>query len=131
MIVIIDTSALLEWLLRTPRAAAVDAYLRESGAMICAPHSLDLEVVETLHLYVESGQISKPRALEALEDLQSLRIFRYGHEPYLPRIWELRGSTSAGLAAFLALAETLSVPLLTCDSELAEVAGHQARVVVL
>jgi predicted nucleic acid-binding protein len=46
----------------------------------------------------------------------------------LPRIWQLRDSASAYDAAYLALAEALDAPLLTCDGKLARSHGHTAKV---
>ena len=48
----------------------------------------------------------------------------------LPRIWELRDSVSAYDAAYVALAETLSAPLMTTDTRLARAPGIRATVEV-
>lgn len=129
--IVIETSALLEWLLRTPRAKAIDHFLQRHGPYFCAPHLLDIELVEVLHCYVSKGQVTPQRARDALADLQSLRIQHYGHERYLPRIWELRQEVSARDATFLALAEGLDLPLLTCDPLFEILTGHRARVTLL
>jgi len=52
------------------------------------------------------------------------------HRPLLSRIWELRDSVSAYDACYVALAERLGVPLLTCDARLGRSHGHHAEVVV-
>lgn len=46
----------------------------------------------------------------------------------LDRIWELRRNVTAYDAAYLALAEALDAPLLTCDRALASAPGHRAAV---
>ncbi len=46
----------------------------------------------------------------------------------MPRIWELRKTVTAYDAVYLALAEALSTPLLTCDRRLASSTGHSASV---
>lgn len=58
------------------------------------------------------------RARDALTDYLRLPIVRYPGEPLLPRVWELRGRLTAYDATFVALAEALGVPLVTCDRKL-------------
>jgi predicted nucleic acid-binding protein len=53
---------------------------------------------------------------------------RYGHEPLLPRIWELRDNLTAYDAAYVALAEGLRAPLITCDKRLANTTGIRASI---
>jgi predicted nucleic acid-binding protein len=48
----------------------------------------------------------------------------------LPRIWELRHNVTAYDAAYLALAETLAAPLVTCDGRLGSAPRHTAKVEV-
>lgn len=66
------------------------------------------------------------RGQEALEDLADLPIHRYPHDLFLPRIWELRHNMTACDAAYVALAEAISAPLLTRDRRLASAPGHRA-----
>jgi len=47
---------------------------------------------------------------------------------FLPRIWSLRDNLTAYDAAYVALAESLPAPLLTCDRRLAKAPGHGAVV---
>jgi predicted nucleic acid-binding protein len=58
-------------------------------------------------------------------------IDRYAHDPLLPRIWALRTNATAYDAAYIALAEALGATLLTTDSKMASVPGHDARVEVV
>jgi predicted nucleic acid-binding protein len=48
----------------------------------------------------------------------------------LPRIWELRHNVTAYDAAYVALAEILAVPLVTCDARLAAAPRHAAKIEV-
>jgi predicted nucleic acid-binding protein len=63
--------------------------------------------------------------------LASLPLHRHGHAPLLSRVWELRESMTAYDAAYIALAEGLEAPLLTCDAKLRRSHGHDARVELL
>ena len=53
---------------------------------------------------------------------------RNPHEPFIDRIWELRDDLSAYDAAYLSLAEAISIPLVTCDAGLAAVAERSVEV---
>jgi predicted nucleic acid-binding protein len=58
-------------------------------------------------------RFSAPRADQALQDLLSLRLNRYPHFVFLPRIWRLRHNLSAYDAAYVALSERLGATLIT------------------
>jgi predicted nucleic acid-binding protein len=72
--------------------------------------------------------MTQERALEALDDLSALRITRHPHLLYVSRIWELRHNLTAYDAAYVALAEALSAPLISCDGGLARSRGHRATI---
>lgn len=127
--IVVDASALLEVLLQTGAAAAVEARLF-GGDTLHAPHLLDLEVTQVLRRYERAGELSSRRAREALEDLAAFRIERYPHQLFLERVWSLRTNATAYDACYLALAEALDAPLLTMDRRLAGVPGHGATVEV-
>ncbi len=126
--IVVDASAMIEALLRTPAAAAVDARLFEPGETLHAPHLLDVEVAQDIRRYVANGDIAANRGREAHDDLADLRLRRYPHDWLLPRIWELRHNLTAYDAAYVALAEALDAPLLTRDRRLAAAAGVRARI---
>lgn len=68
---------------------------------------------------------------EALQDYEDLPLRRHSHRVLLPRIWELRHNLTAYDGAYVALAEILDAPLITCDRAFASLKGHRARVLVL
>ena len=128
---VVDASALIEALLRTPLGERCTERLLRPGNPLFAPHLLDVEVVQVLRRYAEKGDLRDGRAREALQDLADFPLIRFSHEPFLERMWELRHSLSAYDAAYIALAEALNAPLVTCDARLARAHGHSARVEVL
>jgi predicted nucleic acid-binding protein len=127
-VIVVDASALLEALLRTPGVEAVEDRLFAAGQTIHAPHLLDVEVAQVIRRYATRGEIEVARGRLALADLADLPLRRYPHDFMLPRIWDLRNSLTAYDAVYVALAEALDAPLLTRDRRLAGAAGHRARV---
>lgn len=126
-----DAAVVLELILRTDLAAEIELHMFQPRVSLHCPHLLDLEVAQVLRRYVLAGEISKPRALEALEDLKALALIRYAHAPFLDRIWELHTNLTAYGASYVALAEALGATLLTADARLAGAPGHQAMVEVV
>ena len=63
-----------------------------------------------------------------LDASAALDLTRWLHDVLLPRVWQLRSNLSAYDAAYVALAEALRAPLLTCDRRLAAAPGHRALI---
>jgi predicted nucleic acid-binding protein len=127
-VIVVDASTILELLLQTPLAAAVERRLLEGGETIHAPALLDLEMAQVLRRYVSRGEVSALRAGVALDTMTVFPVTRYTHEALLPRIWELRENLTAYDAAYVALAEALRAPLVTGDERLARAPGVRAAI---
>lgn len=131
MIVVVDASALLEFLLQTPLGARVEARLIRDDVEFHVPHLLDVEFVQGLRRLVRAAEVSPVRAREAIEDLSDLDIHRHSHTDLLSRVWTLRDNLTAYDAVYVSLAEALDAPLVTCDEPLARAPGHRARIEVI
>jgi predicted nucleic acid-binding protein len=129
--IVIDASALLELLLRTSLGTRVEARLFADDDELHAPHLLDVEMVQALRRLVRSGEVSSGRADEAIADLTDLDLHRHAHVDLLGRAWKLRDDITAYDAMYIALAEGLEAPVVTCDSPLANAPGHRARIEVI
>ncbi len=126
--IVVDASAVIEVLLRTERAARIEERLLSAGETLHAPHLLDLEVAQVLRRYCASGEIDSERGQEAIDDFSDFPVTHYPHHLFLKRIWQLRNNMTAYDAAYVALAEALAVPLITCDARLASAPGHSAEI---
>ena len=70
--IVVDASALLEVLLRTPAAPAVERRLFDAGESLHAPHLIDLEAAQVLRRYAAAGQTTAERGRTTLDDLAAL-----------------------------------------------------------
>ncbi len=129
--IVLDASAVIEWLLQSPVGAQIERRIFSRSESLHAPHLVDVEVAQVLRRYVRDKSITAERGQEALEDLGDLALNRYPHDFLIPRIWELRATLTAYDAAYVALAELLDAPLLTCDGKIASAPGHHANVEVV
>lgn len=125
---VVDASALFEVIVG--RSPAVDLRRRVLAGSGSAPELIDLEALNTLRRLRRSGDLTAATADTAASRIILAPIARLPHRPLLDRVWELRDSVAAYDAAYIALAEELEVPLLTCDERLGRAHGHNAEVLV-
>jgi predicted nucleic acid-binding protein len=127
-LIVLDASAAIELVLASTRGRRVAARVTLPSISLHAPHLLDLEVAQAIRRYAAAGLIDAQSGPAALDRLDLLGIERYAHVELLPRVWSLRFNLTAYDAAYVALAEALDAPLLTCDRALSKAPGHTARV---
>lgn len=124
--IVVDTSALVAVLVARPVVPGLLDRLT-ADADLHAPHLVDVEIIHALRRLVLTGSLTEDRAADARTDFDALTISRYPHGPLSDRMWALRHNVSAYDAAFVALAEALDAPLVTCDARLAGSSAHSAR----
>jgi predicted nucleic acid-binding protein len=126
-VLVVDTSAVIAALAgRPPHHEVVDRLAGDGD--LAAPHLLDVEFLHALRRLVLGRQLGEDRAADARDDFAALVIARYEHTLVADRVWELRHGLTAYDATFVALAELLEAPLVTCDARLARAPGHHATV---
>lgn len=126
---VLDASVALELFLRDREA---DAGLRHrvlTGSS-AAPELLDLDVCNVIRKMVIRGEVSVGEATEALRDIRDAPVLRIAHRHLVDRVWTLRDDVSAYDAAYVALAEIVDVPLITCDARMGRSSRHDARIEV-
>jgi predicted nucleic acid-binding protein len=126
--IVLDASTVVELLLNTDRGHSIAERIRDPAVGLHAPHLLDVEVAQVLRRLHRIGDIDLRTAGEALEFLQQMDIERHPHDSLLNRAWALRKNMTMYDAVYVALAEALRAPLLTCDSRLARAPGAGCRV---
>ena len=126
--IVLDASAAIALLKREPGRERIEQRVLANTGRLHAPHLIDLEVTQVLRRFVRAGSVGAAQAIAALDAWGALAVTRHGHQSLLRRIWELRDALTAYDAAYVALAEMLDAPLLTCDAKLAGAAGHAARI---
>jgi predicted nucleic acid-binding protein len=129
-VIVVDASAVLELLLNSTTGQRVAERLFAPDESLHSPSLIDLEVCQVLRRYRRSGEFSDARARQALDDFLDLPLHRYASTEFVRRIWQLRNTLTACDAAYVALAEALDAPLLTCDRRLHRAPGHAAAVVL-
>ena len=95
---------------------------------LIAPHHMPLEVAAVLRQAELRGLLSSDVAAMAYGDLQDLRVDLYPYSPFAERIWSLRDNVTAHDAWYVALAEALSIELVTLDARLRRAPGVRCDV---
>lgn len=129
--IVVDASAVLELLLRTPVGRRVEARLFDTPVPLHAPQLLDIEVAQVLRRFEARGDMTARDGRAALRMLPSLPIRRHSHGPFMERVWALRANLTAYDASYVALAEALGAVLITGDARLARAPGHSASIEVI
>ncbi|MDP9192961.1 MAG: type II toxin-antitoxin system VapC family toxin [Acidobacteriota bacterium] len=123
MSIVVDASVLIDALLGDTTAEAAVA-----GHPIHAPVTIDAEVLHALRRRWLAGVLLDKNASDVIALFRHTPIARHSVQPFIDRIWSLRRNITAYDAGYVALAESLNVPLLTRDWRLAHSAGHTARI---
>ncbi len=126
---VVDASALAEYLLGTARAGAVQGAIARADAH--TPTLCDVEIVAILRRAVRGGRLNLERAAEVVIDLVDLPLTRHAHLALIGRMLQLRENFTAYDATYVALAESLGADLLTADARLARATTAHTRLAVI
>ncbi|WP_419163286.1 type II toxin-antitoxin system VapC family toxin [Candidatus Palauibacter sp.] len=133
MTVVVDASVLAAAVAHLgPNGAWCEAALAESareGRSLAGPQLVLAEASNVLHRLALAERLESSEASLAGYDLLALEIELFPFEPLADRTWELRHNLSIYDGWYVALAETLSCPLLTLDQRLARAAGPTCRII--
>jgi len=131
-VLVVDASAILEQLKGSEQGLRLLERLEaEPFIHLQAPHVIDLEVTQSLRRWRLNAGLPEATASAWLQGFQAIPIRRHAHTFLLARIWALRDNLTAYDAAYVALAESLGVPLLTADGGVRPARWHSAQILVL
>ncbi|MFN2466566.1 MAG: type II toxin-antitoxin system VapC family toxin [Gaiellaceae bacterium] len=125
---VVDASAVADYLLRGVRSRPVRLAFRSREATLNVPGLCDVEIVGMLRRLLLTTRIDETRAREMLSEYLALDLRRHAHRPLLARMLSLRDNFSAYDASYVALAERLGARLLTADQRLARAVRRHAAV---
>lgn len=128
MTYVVDCSIIIRLLAAQP---GDDLLRRRLSRTVYAPALIDAEVSSVIRALAittnPSVRISEDRAMQMLRDYAGLRITRHPMRPLQARAFEMH-NISAYDAMYIALAEHLSLPLLTDDGKFDGAPGHHAEI---
>jgi predicted nucleic acid-binding protein len=130
--IVVDSSALIEALINSPKAAGVAASLK--GQQVHAPELISFEVLSAIRGNVRGTLLTAAEGLEAMrefEDIEArLRLWPL-LEVMIKRAIELRENVSSYDASYVALAEILKCRLVTADARLGRAVADLVDVTVV
>ena len=94
-----------------------------AGGLLQAPELVHAEATNIFRRLERAKLITTPEANAAQDDLMQLDIELFPFEPFAGRIWELRHNVTSYDAWYVAIAETLKLPLATLDEPLSKSHG--------
>lgn len=115
---VVDCSALVRVLTDHSPVGAATRHRISGLTALAAPGLLDYELVSALFGMVRGGKIAEKEAVKAIGDYQLLPVVRHETLVLWQRVGELHHNLSAYDAQYVALAETLSLPLITSDARI-------------
>ena len=130
LMIVVDASCAVDVLLGTSRAEQIRNIMVRDGDLV-APHLLDAEVTSVIREHLLVGRVDETAAAQAVEELATWPLQRFGHSALLGRAWQLRDNLRIWDALYVALAEVLGASLLTADARLANATGPRCTFVVV
>jgi predicted nucleic acid-binding protein len=97
---------------------------------LAAPSLVLAEATNILRRLEAAGRLGRLEATAAQEDLLRLDIELFPFEPIAGRVWELRSNLTSYDAWYVAIAESLDLPLATLDGRLTRAPGPACRFLI-
>jgi len=128
MSIVVDSSVIVAALLSTNDVGAwAEQVVGEES--IFAPELICVEVNNILRRLERAKELSEQEANAAYADFMELGLHLHPFEPFAQRVWQLRHNVTSYDAWYVALAESLDLPLATLDIRLAGATGPSCQFV--
>ena len=114
---VLDASAAVEVLLRTPKGRRAQEALRDCH--VAVPAHFDAEVLSALGRLVRGGALEERLVAPILREVARAPFVRYALAPLLSAAWNSRHNLSLRDALYVALAYRMETRLVTSDGRLA------------
>jgi predicted nucleic acid-binding protein len=115
--VIVDASAMVDLLVGSPIAGAVQNRLR--GHELHVPAHFDAEVLSALGRLHRAGELTVRQVTSRLQRVAAAPLQHHLLAPVLAGAWKLRDNVRLVDALYVELARQLDAPLVTTDARLA------------
>ncbi|MBW3604485.1 MAG: type II toxin-antitoxin system VapC family toxin [Actinobacteria bacterium] len=125
---VLDASVVTDAVAVKGRGGDLARRLVAAEARLHAPAILNAEVASALRAMLRRGDLRAGEARAAALRAIAIRARRYAFEPFVARVWELRDNVTVYDAWYVALAETLEVPLVSADDRLRRSDGPRCPV---
>lgn len=118
---VLDASAVVDVLLRTPRGTRVAERLAADTDVV-APELVYVEVLAALHRLVRAGTLTDEGAAELASQLGMMPVRTVPHRALLDTVWRIRDRVRIADAFYVACGLLLGLPVLTTDARLGRAA---------
>lgn len=118
---VLDASAVVDLLLRTPRGVRVSERVT-ADPDVAAPELVYVEVLSATHRLLRAGALADTEAAELASELGVMPLRTVSHAALLAGVWRIRDRVRIADAFYVACAMLLDVPLLTTDARLGRAA---------
>jgi predicted nucleic acid-binding protein len=126
--IVVDASTFADMLISTDDRGRKARAILSTDPRWVAPAHWKMEVFSVIRGLTLGSKISETRAEHALHVLDQLTVDSVVIDALIPRMWQLRNAVGAYDAAYVVLAETRRLTLVTADAELARTATGYCRV---
>lgn len=120
---VLDASVVIELLISDDVKKIARLENRLTNEVLVAPDHTWIEVASVIARLNRVGRLSDADATQIIFHFQRLNIRPIGTSGLISQLWDMRQNVRPYDAAYVAVAEALNSPLVTCDKKLSNATG--------